>query len=165
MRLADCPATPSMPAVTPTGRPKTMRLVVVLDQGQLTSETNKGGLLIDVSIISDSNVFSSLPPPTTLPLWLRPVLFSEESGHGRSLEHSYWTISGQNLCFLSQSPQVRLFSLLRLLGRTHSHFATVVTCITKLTSIDLGVNNQLLTVLGLVLGLVISFRTSSAYER
>lgn len=33
------------------------------------------------------------------------------------------------------------------------------------TSVNLGVSNQLLTVLGLVLGLVISFRTSSAYER
>jgi predicted membrane chloride channel (bestrophin family) len=30
---------------------------------------------------------------------------------------------------------------------------------------NLGVSNQLLTVLGTVLGLVISFRTSSAYER
>lgn len=33
------------------------------------------------------------------------------------------------------------------------------------TSVDLGVSNQLIGVLGLVLGLVISFRTSSAYER
>ena len=42
---------------------------------------------------------------------------------------------------------------------------TVVVLVSKHTSADLGVSNQLLTVLGLVLGLVISFRTSSAYER
>lgn len=34
-----------------------------------------------------------------------------------------------------------------------------------MTSHSLGISNQLLTVLGTVLGLVISFRTSSAYER
>ncbi|KAF9041401.1 Bestrophin, RFP-TM, chloride channel-domain-containing protein [Panaeolus papilionaceus] len=43
--------------------------------------------------------------------------------------------------------------------------AAVVTLVSKKTSVNLGVSNQLLTVLGLVLGLVISFRTSSAYER
>lgn len=42
---------------------------------------------------------------------------------------------------------------------------TVVSVVSLKTSVDLGVSNQLLTVLGLVLGLVISFRTSSAYER
>lgn len=41
----------------------------------------------------------------------------------------------------------------------------VVVLVSKKTEADLGVSNQLLTVLGLVLGLVISFRTSSAYER
>ena len=41
----------------------------------------------------------------------------------------------------------------------------VVSVVSLKTSVDLGVSNQLLTVLGLVLGLVISFRTSSAYER
>ncbi|KDR72688.1 hypothetical protein GALMADRAFT_73850 [Galerina marginata CBS 339.88] len=43
--------------------------------------------------------------------------------------------------------------------------ATMVVLVSEKTSVDLGVSNQLLTVLGLVLGLVISFRTSSAYER
>ena len=42
---------------------------------------------------------------------------------------------------------------------------SVVVLVSKNTSANLGVSNQLLTVLGLVLGLVISFRTSSAYER
>jgi predicted membrane chloride channel (bestrophin family) len=43
--------------------------------------------------------------------------------------------------------------------------ATVVSLVSLKTSVDLGVSNQLIGVLGLVLGLVISFRTSSAYER
>ncbi|KJA18765.1 hypothetical protein HYPSUDRAFT_44932 [Hypholoma sublateritium FD-334 SS-4] len=52
-------------------------------------------------------------------------------------------------------PEVTFFTLV----------ATVVSVVSLKTSVDLGVSNQLLTVLGLVLGLVISFRTSSAYER
>ncbi|KAF8189348.1 Bestrophin, RFP-TM, chloride channel-domain-containing protein [Pholiota molesta] len=52
-------------------------------------------------------------------------------------------------------PEVTFFTLI----------ATVVSLVSLKTSVDLGVSNQLLTVLGLVLGLVISFRTSSAYER
>ncbi|KAL5528341.1 hypothetical protein ACEPAF_7477 [Sanghuangporus sanghuang] len=43
--------------------------------------------------------------------------------------------------------------------------ATAVTLISKMTTKSLVINNQMLTVLGTVLGLVISFRTSSAYER
>jgi len=43
--------------------------------------------------------------------------------------------------------------------------ATVIVLVDKFTETKLAVNNQLLTVLGVVLGLVISFRTSSAYER
>jgi predicted membrane chloride channel (bestrophin family) len=42
---------------------------------------------------------------------------------------------------------------------------TVVCLVSNLTEVDLGISNALLTVLGTVLGLVISFRTSSAYER
>ena len=42
---------------------------------------------------------------------------------------------------------------------------TVVVVVSEHTNVNLGVSNQLLTVLGFVLGLVISFRTSSAYER
>ncbi|KAF8598227.1 UPF0187-domain-containing protein [Ceratobasidium sp. AG-I] len=43
--------------------------------------------------------------------------------------------------------------------------AVMVSCVSKYTSTSLAVNNQLLTVLGLVLGLVIGFRTTSAYDR
>jgi len=43
--------------------------------------------------------------------------------------------------------------------------ATMVVCVSKFTDHHLGINNALLTVLGTVLGLVISFRTSTAYER
>jgi predicted membrane chloride channel (bestrophin family) len=46
-----------------------------------------------------------------------------------------------------------------------STVATMVTTVSKLTPHSLAINNQMLTVLGLVLGLVVSFRTSSAYER
>lgn len=42
---------------------------------------------------------------------------------------------------------------------------SVVTLVTKLTPHSLNMSNAVLTVLGTVLGLVISFRTSSAYER
>ncbi|KAF9038437.1 Bestrophin, RFP-TM, chloride channel-domain-containing protein [Panaeolus papilionaceus] len=52
-------------------------------------------------------------------------------------------------------PEVSFFTLV----------ATMVALVSKKTSVNLGVSNQLLTVLGIVLGLVISFRTSSAYER
>lgn len=41
----------------------------------------------------------------------------------------------------------------------------VVVLVDRFTDTKLAFNNQLLTVLGVVLGLVISFRTSSAYER
>ena len=43
-----------------------------------------------------------------------------------------------------------------------SSWLQVVVLVSEFTSVHLGVSNQLLTVLGLVLGLVISFRTSSA---
>ncbi|KAF9652698.1 UPF0187-domain-containing protein [Thelephora ganbajun] len=43
--------------------------------------------------------------------------------------------------------------------------ATIVVLVDRLTATKLAVNSQLLTVLGVLLGLVISFRTSSAYER
>lgn len=41
----------------------------------------------------------------------------------------------------------------------------VVSAIDRSTNVKLGFNNQLLTVLGVVLGLAISFRTTTAYER
>jgi len=43
--------------------------------------------------------------------------------------------------------------------------AVMVYLVSTLTDVNLGISAQLLTVLGTVLGLVISFRTSSAYER
>jgi len=43
--------------------------------------------------------------------------------------------------------------------------ATAVYVLTVRKIADLGISNQMLTVLGTVLGLVVSFRTSSAYER
>lgn len=52
-------------------------------------------------------------------------------------------------------PQLMFFTL----------WAAAIVLIDRFTDTKLAVNNQLLTVLGVVLGLVISFRTSSAYER
>ncbi|KAF8908606.1 Bestrophin, RFP-TM, chloride channel-domain-containing protein [Gymnopilus junonius] len=52
-------------------------------------------------------------------------------------------------------PEVTFFTLI----------ATMVVLVTEKTSHNLNINNGLLTVLGTVLGLVLSFRTSSAYER
>ncbi|KAJ7698026.1 Bestrophin, RFP-TM, chloride channel-domain-containing protein [Mycena rosella] len=52
-------------------------------------------------------------------------------------------------------PEVSFFTLV----------AAMVALVTNLTSHSLAVPNSLLTVLGTVLGLVISFRTSTAYER
>lgn len=45
------------------------------------------------------------------------------------------------------------------------HNSTVVSLVSELTPHKLEISGALLTVLGTVLGLVISFRTSSAYER
>ncbi|KAI0691844.1 UPF0187-domain-containing protein [Cytidiella melzeri] len=42
--------------------------------------------------------------------------------------------------------------------------ATMVVLVSELTTTSLAISNQMLTVLGIVLGLVISFRTSTAYE-
>ncbi|KAJ7167138.1 Bestrophin, RFP-TM, chloride channel-domain-containing protein [Mycena crocata] len=52
-------------------------------------------------------------------------------------------------------PEVSFFTLV----------AAMVSLVTKMTPHSLAVPNTLLTVLGTVLGLVISFRTSTAYER
>ncbi|KII84648.1 hypothetical protein PLICRDRAFT_57611 [Plicaturopsis crispa FD-325 SS-3] len=46
-----------------------------------------------------------------------------------------------------------------------SAVATMVCLVSNLTSHSLAISNQMLTVVGTVLGLVISFRTSTAYER
>ncbi|EUC58702.1 bestrophin protein [Rhizoctonia solani AG-3 Rhs1AP] len=43
--------------------------------------------------------------------------------------------------------------------------AVMVTCVEKYTTTQLTFSNQLLTVLGTVIGLVLSFRTTSAYDR
>ncbi|KAF9477338.1 UPF0187-domain-containing protein [Pholiota conissans] len=69
---------------------------------------------------------------------------------------THWTAKKFSATVLDDIwPEVIFFTLV----------ATVVSIVSLKTSVDLGVSNQLLTVLGLVLGLVISFRTSSAYER
>ncbi|KAH6611988.1 Bestrophin, RFP-TM, chloride channel-domain-containing protein [Boeremia exigua] len=44
-------------------------------------------------------------------------------------------------------------------------WSTAITCVSKFTEKPLNVSSLLLTVLGFVVGLAISFRTSSAYER
>ncbi|EDR02103.1 uncharacterized protein LACBIDRAFT_309998 [Laccaria bicolor S238N-H82] len=67
-----------------------------------------------------------------------------------------WTLKRFNATIINDVwPEVAFFSLV----------ASMVCLVSKKTEHHLGINNQLLTVLGTVLGLVISFRTSSAYER
>ncbi|KAG8943450.1 hypothetical protein FRC00_011142, partial [Tulasnella sp. 408] len=46
-----------------------------------------------------------------------------------------------------------------------SSVAVAVCCINKYTDVNFTLSTALLTVLGTVLGLVISFRTTSAYDR
>jgi ion channel-forming bestrophin family protein len=67
-----------------------------------------------------------------------------------------WTIKKFNATVINDIwPEVAFFSLV----------AAMVSLVTEKTSHSLVISSQLLTVLGTVLGLVISFRTSSAYER
>lgn len=63
-------------------------------------------------------------------------------------------------------PQVRLLlpTLLTEFDRT-SVLPLVVALVSNMTSHSLAISNQMLTVLGIVLGLVVSFRTTSAYDR
>jgi predicted membrane chloride channel (bestrophin family) len=72
------------------------------------------------------------------------------------LFHGSWTLKKFRATVVNDIwPEVLFFSLI----------ATMVTLVSELTRHKLQVSNQMLTVLGTVLGLVISFRTSSAYER
>jgi len=67
-----------------------------------------------------------------------------------------WSIKKFNATVINDVwPEVIFFTLV----------STMVALVTKMTSHSLGISNVLLSVLGTVLGLVISFRTSSAYER
>ncbi|KAJ2926688.1 hypothetical protein H1R20_g10405, partial [Candolleomyces eurysporus] len=67
-----------------------------------------------------------------------------------------WTLKRLNATVTSDTwPEVLLFTAV----------ATAVTTVTELKIRDLAIDSTLLEVLGTVLGLVISFRTSSAYER
>ncbi|TEB32551.1 UPF0187-domain-containing protein [Coprinellus micaceus] len=67
-----------------------------------------------------------------------------------------WTLRRLNSMILSDIwPEMIFFSAV----------ATAVAIVTDKTDADLAIGNQLLTVGGVILGLVISFRTSSAYER
>ncbi|KAG6899259.1 hypothetical protein C0993_011891 [Termitomyces sp. T159_Od127] len=72
------------------------------------------------------------------------------------LFHGKWTAKRFQATVINDIwPEVLLFTLI----------ATMVSAVSKLTPHKLVISNTLLTVLGTVLGLVISFRTSSAYER
>ncbi|KAF8801148.1 UPF0187-domain-containing protein [Phlegmacium glaucopus] len=69
---------------------------------------------------------------------------------------SSWTLRKFSATIIGDVwPEVLLFTII----------ATAVVVVSGNTDVKLGVSNQLLTVLGFVLALVISFRTSSAYER
>jgi len=75
---------------------------------------------------------------------------------GNPLFQGRWTLKKFNATVVNDIwPEVLFFTLI----------ATMVSAVSELTPHKLAISNQLLTVLGTVLGLVISFRTSSAYER
>ena len=74
------------------------------------------------------------------------------------------TSTSKSRSFLS-SLQVSISKLLHVLCLVHQEYTQVVVLVSKKTSHSLAFSNQMLTVLGTVLGLVISFRTTSAYER
>lgn len=71
-------------------------------------------------------------------------------------KHSKWPFFLQ----LDGSVTPKMILPLLLIGA----WSTLITCISKFV-VDLGVNSVLLTVLGFVVGLAISFRSSTAYER
>ncbi|KAG5717586.1 UPF0187 protein [Termitomyces sp. T112] len=72
------------------------------------------------------------------------------------LFHGTWTVKRFNATVINDIwPEVLFFTLI----------ATMVSTVSKLTPHQLVIPSTLLTVLGTVLGLVISFRTTSAYER
>ncbi|KAG6907971.1 hypothetical protein DXG01_006696 [Tephrocybe rancida] len=72
------------------------------------------------------------------------------------LFHGTWTAKRFQATVINDIwPEVLFFTLI----------ATMVSAVSKLTPHQLVIPSGLLTVLGTVLGLVISFRTSSAYER
>lgn len=96
------------------------------------------------------------------------------------LFHSQGAISGLSKKFRATVindiwPEVLFFTLVGasawtfhfdVLANIETHFtALVVSLVSHYTSTQLVVSNGILTVLGTVLGLVISFRTSTAYER
>jgi Bestrophin. len=93
------------------------------------------------------------------------------------LFHGRWTIKKFNATVINDIwPEVFFFTLIATSAYIAWNFLwalkkltifakTVVTLVTQKTDHSLSISNQLLTVLGTVLGLVISFRTSSAYER
>ena len=101
--------------------------------------------------------------PTFNFTWSIPILFSViEDGQQKDFERLCWMTYGPKS---SHSPSYLQVSALHCLLFSNSKRLEVVVLVSEFTSVHLGVSNQLLTVLGLVLGLVISFRTSSAYER
>ncbi|KAJ5104493.1 hypothetical protein NUU61_001840 [Penicillium alfredii] len=71
-------------------------------------------------------------------------------------KHSKWPI------FMRMHGSVMPKMILPLLSV--AAWSTLITCISKYVH-DLGINNILLTVLGFVVGLALSFRSSTAYER
>ncbi|KDN35882.1 hypothetical protein RSAG8_11244, partial [Rhizoctonia solani AG-8 WAC10335] len=72
--------------------------------------------------------------------------------------------SGSLMYFLKRSRGIIIYQIWPELT-FFTGVATMVYTVSELTSVTLAFNNALLTVLGTVLGLVISFRTTSAYDR
>src|SRR5205814_1975354 len=93
-----------------------------------------------------SRLLTNIAPPLTF-----------QSGPRDLNKHSKWPI------FLQMHGSILPKMLLPLL--VVGGWATCITCISELTEADLGISNILLTVTGFVVGLGLSFRSSTAYER
>ncbi|EFX05542.1 upf0187 domain protein membrane protein [Grosmannia clavigera kw1407] len=101
------------------------------------------------------------------PIGHKPIPFSRQhskidlddyfSGPRDVLRHSKWPL------FLQMHGSIlpKLIVPLLWLGG----WATCITCISFMTNVSLGINSTLLTVTGFVVGLALSFRSSTAYER
>ncbi|CAK7212455.1 hypothetical protein SEUCBS140593_001509 [Sporothrix eucalyptigena] len=124
---------------------------------------------VHISIAPKSNTeFSTDAPTAAAPAGYKPLKSSSHhrttfgldnyfSGPRDISKHSKWPL------FLQMHGSIlpRLIVPLFFLGG----WATAITCITKFTSVNLGISNTILTITGFVVGMSLSFRSSTAYER
>lgn len=124
---------------------------LMTDARNLTNET-----LVRDDIMSPSMPFSATPPPTFPPKHGPANLDDYFTGPRDLLRHSKWPV------FLQMHGSIlpKMIMPLFIIGL----WATAITVIYEKTH-KLAVNSVLLTITGFVVGLGLSFRSSTAYER